>query len=352
VKRSSALLAAAVSASALALPAANAAPLAEGLVGPLQIDVSGDSVYVSQSFIGTITRIDADGSRHDVVHEEFAPGEFGDVAGVLAAEDGSVAYTTTIFREDHLAQLKRVAPGGDPEVVADLWEHEKTTNPDGRKSYGFQGLSEECAAQVPEEMGGGDAYRGILDAHPYALAEAPGGGWYVADAGANAVFEVSPDGDVSTVYVGRPQPVRVTAEIAGGMGLPECTVGHDYNFESVPTDVEVSGNGRLFISLLPGGPEGPELGARGKVVRFNPETKGDRTILTRLAGGTNVALAPNRRIFATETFGGQIIKANRRTGEVLRTYKMKLPAAVEYADGKVYVTKTVFGNGRLVVLHP
>jgi len=353
LKRSLCALAVAASASALAMPAALAAPLAEGLVTPLQIDVSGGSVYVAESFRGAITRVDADGSRHQVVQEEFAPGAFGDIAGVLAGDDGSVVYTVTTGDENGpAAQLKHATADGDMRVLADLWEYERTANPDGMRTYGFRGLSKECAAQVPEEIPGARGYKGILESHPYALADAPGGGWYVADAAANAVLKVMPSGKVSTVYVPRPQPIKVTAEIAAGIGLPECTVGHDYRFESVPTDVEVSAKGRVFISLLPGGPEGPELGARGKVVRFNPETGEDRTILTRLAGGTNVALAPNRRIFATETFGGRIIKANRRTGEVLRTYRMKLPAAVEYADGKLYVTKTVFGNGRLVVMHP
>ncbi len=345
----SVLLALAAGASALAMPAAHAAPLAEGLVSPLQIDVAGDSVFVSQAFAGTITRIDADGSRHDVVQEQFEG--FGDVAGVLASSDGSVVYTRTAF-ETAEAALKRAMPGGEPEVIADLGEHERTTNPDGERTYGFRGLSDECAAQVPEDIPGARGYKGIVEAHPYAVAEAPDGGWYVADAAANAVLKVMPGGAVSTVYVPRPQPITVTAEIAAGIGLPECVAGHDYRFESVPTDVEVSRNGRLFISLLPGGPEGPQLGARGKVVRFNPKTGDDTTILPRLAGATNVALGPNRRIFATETFGGRIIKANRRTGEVLRTYEMKLPAAVEYAGGKLYVTKTVFGNGRLVVRHP
>ncbi len=350
MNRSTAVLGLAVSVSALALPVAMAAPLAEGLVTPLQIDVSGDSVYVSQAFAGTITRIDADGSRRDVVQEKFQG--FGDVAGVLADPDGSVVYTITSFGEEPVAQLKRAMPNGDKEVIADLWNHERTTNPDGARTYGLGGLSDECAAQVPEDIPGVRGYKGILESHPYALAEAPDGGWYVADAAANAVLKVMPGGEVSTVYVPRPQPITVTAEIAAGIGLPACVTGHDYRFESVPTDVEVSRKGRLFISLLPGGPHGPELGARGKVVRFNPETGEDRTILIRLAGGTNLALAPHRRIFATETFGGQIIKANRRTGEVLRTYRMKLPAAVEYADGKLYVTKTVFGNGRVVVMHP
>ncbi len=345
------LLAVAASATALAMPAASAAPLAEGLVSPLQIDVSGGSVYVAQAFTGTITRIDADGSRHDVVQERFEG--FGDVAGVSAEDDGSVVYSFTVFDESNpIAHLKRVMPNGHTEVIADLREHEETVNPDSVRTYGFRGLSRECAAQVPEDIPGARGYKGIVDSHPYAVAQAPGGGWYVADAGANAVLKVTPGGNMSSVYVARPQPITVTAEMASNLGLPACVAGHDYRFESVPTDVEVSRKGRVFVSLLPGGPEGPELGARGKVVRFNPETGDDKTILTRLAGATNLALAPNRRIFATEIFGGQVVKANRRTGEVLRTYQMRLPAAVEYVGGKLYVTKTVFANGRLVVRHP
>ena len=342
------MLAVAASATALAMPAATAAPLAEGLVTPLQIDVSGDSVYVTQAFAGIVTRIDADGSRHDLVQEQ------GAVPAVAAARNGSAVYTFAGGDENGpISQLKRVMRNGDTTVVADLWEHERTMNPDRRKIYGFQGLGDECAAQVPQELGGGHPYKGILESNPYALADAPGGGWYVADAAANAVLKVMPGGDVSTVYVSRPQPITITADAAASLGLPDCTVGQEYRFESVPTDVEVSPrNDRLFISLLPGGPEGPELGARGKVVRYNPETGGDKTILRKLAGGTNLALAPHRRIFATELFGGRIIKADRRTGKVLETYPMNQPAAVEYAHRKLYVTKTVFGNGRLVVMRP
>jgi len=347
VKRSPVLLAILASASALALPAASAAPLAQGLVGPTQIDVEGDAVYVTQAFIGAVTKVHADGSTHNLVQEQ------GFVSGVAAADDGSVVYNFAGGDENGpISQLKRVMPSGETEVIADLWQHERTTNPDGHLTYGFRGLSRECAAQVPDYVPGARGYKGILESNPYAIADAPGGGWYVADAAANAVLKVTGDGSVSTVYVSRPQPVTITAEIAEGIGLPDCTAGHDYRFESVPTDVEVSRKGTLFVSLLPGGPEGPQLGARGKVVRVNPATGEDRTILTRLAGATNVALAPHRRIFATELFGGRVVKANRRTGEVVGTYEMKLPAAVEYADGKLYITKTIGGNGRLVVRHP
>jgi hypothetical protein len=337
----------AAGATALVLPAANASPLAEGLVGPTQIDVAGSSVYVTQEFLGTVTRIDADGSRHDLAQE------MGDVAGLDAESDGSVVYNFSGGDENGpISQLKRVMPDGTTEVVADLWEHEKTTNPDSGRTYGFRDLSDACAAQVPKGIPGANGYTGILESHPYAIADAPGGGWYIADAAGNAVLKAMPNGHVSTVYVSRPQPTMITADIASGFGMPDCTVGHSYYFESVPTDVEVSGHGKLFISLLPGGPEGPQLGARGKVVRVNPMTGEDKTILTHLAGATNVALAPHRRIFATELFGGQVIKANRRTGEVLRTYPMRAPAAVEYVDGMLYITKTIGGNGRLVVMHP
>lgn len=76
-------------------------------------------------------------------------------------------------------------------VLADTLAYEQENNPDQVNSYGFQGLSAECAALVPAEIGGG----------------AP------------------------------------------------------HNFEPVPIDVEIGDDGMLYVSTLPGGPEGPELGA-------------------------------------------------------------------------------------------
>ena len=54
-----------------------------------------------------------------------------------------------------------------------------------------------------------------------------------------------------------------------------CTVGHKFYFEPVPTDVEVH-DGLLYVTTLPGGPEDPSLGARGKVYTVDPAT-GDVT---------------------------------------------------------------------------
>ena len=103
--------------------------------------------------------------------------------------------------------------------VADLWRFEKRHNPDAAATYGFLNLSERCAAQVPAEIGG-KSYNGIVDAHPYALADAKGGGWYVADAGANAILHVSPRGSIKVVAVLPRQKTRVTAEAASALDLP------------------------------------------------------------------------------------------------------------------------------------
>ena len=126
-----------------------------------------------------------------------------------------------------------------------------------------------------------------------------------------------PGGEVSTVYVPRPQPITVTAEIAAGIRLPTCVIGHDY--------------------------------------RSSPSRPTSRC---RARAGSSSACCPKGRSWVPEARSSAStprranIKANRRTGEVLRTHRMKLPAAVEYADGKLYVTKTVFGNRRVVVMHP
>jgi hypothetical protein len=84
---------------------------------------------------------------------------------------------------------------------------------------------------------------------------------------------------------------------------PDCA-GATYNFEAVPTDVEVRG-GYLFVTTLPGGPEDPSLGARGKVYRVNPRTGDVKEIASGLLGATNLALKGGK-IYVAELFGGQI----------------------------------------------
>ena len=278
--------------SATAAPPSVSDPIATGLIGPLQFDV-GDhgQVYVGENFAGLLTRI-APSGRKKVLYGE----EDGEVGGV-ASDGHEVAWTYTQASEPpgetlaRLGSMRRPAASargavdipdallrtrsakGKVSTLADLAAYEVRHNPDGGQSYGFQGLSDECAASVPDYIGG-EPYPGIVESHPYAVANALGaGGWYVADAAANAILHVSPRGRVSLVDVLPAQKVAITAEAAQMLGLPECTVGKKYAFEPVPTDVEVDqATGKLVVSLLPGGPEDDSLGARGAVYRVNPKT--------------------------------------------------------------------------------
>ena len=235
-------------------------PIAEGLAGPLQLTVQGDTVYVGQSFAGLLTKITPHATEVIAVNPD------GEIAG--SAVDGqTVVYTTRngppVGPPDS-STLSRVRRG-TTSVVADLLAYETENNPDGDVQYGFQGITEECAALVPPEFGPA-SYTGTVDSHAYAVAEGAHK-WYIADAGGNDIIAVSGKGDVSTVAVLPPQPFVVTAEAAAGAGFPDCTVGLTYNFEPVPTDVEVSNSGILYVTTLPGGPEDPSLGARGRCTR-------------------------------------------------------------------------------------
>ena len=120
-----------------------------------------------------------------------------------------------------------------------------------------------------------------------------------------------------------PQPTEVTAEGAGALGLPDCTIGSTFAFEPVPTDVEVAKGGKLIVSLLPGGPEDPSLGARGAVYQVKAGSgghhhhgygrhgnHGSRGKVKLLAGGflgaTNVAIGDRGEIYVAELFGGKV----------------------------------------------
>jgi hypothetical protein len=337
----------------LAIPTASTAapapsePIAQGLVGPLQLDVgSHGQVYAAQNFIGTLTKIRKNGTTKNLVSE---PNE---VAGV-ASRGYTVAFTTTNGGEDTpttAAYLKVRQPNGHVRIVADLFKFEAKHNPDAGSVYGFRHLSQSCADSLAPlvDVIGPPTYTGLIDSHPYALANAPGGGWYVADAAGNDILKVSPKGHISVVFVLRPQKVVVSAEAAAGMGLPDCTIGKTYAFEPVPTDVEVNANGALIVSMLPGGPEDASLGARGGVIRIAGD--GEFANLAHgFLGATNVAIGKGGRIYVTELFGNRL--SMLRNGVISKVADLPSPAGVEYAHGKLYVSTDVFGNGSIVTIN-
>ena len=60
-----------------------------------------------------------------------------------------------------------IGGNGKPVAIGNIGIHEKKNNPDAKNSYGFRNLSDECAAQMPQD-GPPPAYKGIVETHPYA----------------------------------------------------------------------------------------------------------------------------------------------------------------------------------------
>jgi hypothetical protein len=359
LRRSRALTAATVVATAgvLAVGPAAAAPtpsrpIAQHLAGPLQIDVAKRGVYISESFAGLLTRVDRHGNvTHPATNQTGISG--------AAVRHGRVAFATTGGSQAKpLTQLKLLTRSGKVRVIANLGRFEKRHNPDSGRSYGFHDLSKSCrqkvASQFPEDPGHGRTYHGVVDSHPYAVANAPGGGWYVAEAAGNDILRVSPEGKIHVVYLAKHQPHVVTGKQAKAAGLPGCVAGHSYAFEPVPTDVEVTRGGRLVVSQLPGGPEGPALGARGSVVKVNPRKGTGHKIGSGFAGATNVAVGPHGEVYVTQLFGNRI-SVIRPNGSVHKVVDVNAPAALAWGRGKLFAAVGVFNQkqgGRVVTIRP
>lgn len=334
-------VAASVVAFVLAVEASAAtvsSPIATGLAGPLQLAVSGDDIYVGQSFAGILTEV---GEAAPVA---AAAGE-GEIAGVDVNGNGQLLYTSSGFDGAPYATLNVVRPNGKTAVLADLLAYEERNNPDHINTYGFQGLPAGCV--VPEEL---QPYTGIVESHPYAVAAINPGTAVVADAAGNDLLVVRGNGVVRTLAVLPPQLLQVTPELQQGLGLPACTVGASYGFESVPTDVEVGPDGLLYVSTLPGGPEDPSLGARGSVYTVDPRSGEVQRIATGFAGATNVAVAPEGTVYVSELFGGQVSRVVGAGGVPVAS--VPFPAALEWANGKLYATIDAFGNGSVVTITP
>ncbi|GAA4360957.1 ScyD/ScyE family protein [Angustibacter luteus] len=256
----------------------------------------------------------------------------GEVAGVAFAPDGAMAYTSLDYTNGN-ATLTITRQGKAP-VVADLSGFEASHNPDQNVTYGVDNPSQ-CVQDAFEPLGGATSQGGV-DSHAYSVTSWLFGSWIVADAGGNDLLKVDRWGHVSLLKVLPRQPLVVTADIAAGLGLPDCVVGVTYNFEPVPTDVEVGPWGHLYVSLLPGGPEGPQLGARGSVYTVNPFTRSTHRVATGFLGATNVAVDHRGTVYVAELFGGQI--STIQHGKVKPYVQLPGALAVELAGDKLFAS--------------
>ncbi|WP_427016970.1 ScyD/ScyE family protein [Pseudarthrobacter sp. P1] len=332
-----------------------AATLASGLLSPLSLAAgNGGTVYVAQNFGGTLTAIDGRGAT-GTIYQSPTPGSevgavsvhdgtlyFSDNAGVSPTSGASTAKLMAISRHDGMR------------TITDLARYEATENPDADVAYGFRDLDTACLAQLPPDIPG--AYTGTVDSHVYATA--PGRHeLFVADAGGNDILAVDPDsGDVRTVAVLPPQPAVVTAEAVAALGLPACTLNHRYYFEPVPTDVAVGPDGLLYVSTLPGGPEGPQLGARGKIYSIDPSTGSIHRVVSGLLSPTGLAITGSGDIYVAELFGDRISVARAGDDTAEPFLSLPHPAALVLKGSTLYATVDVLPaenmapNGRVVAI--
>ncbi|MCB1255460.1 MAG: ScyD/ScyE family protein [Microthrixaceae bacterium] len=324
-----------------------AGPHAQGLVMPLSMDLlnGGTRALVSQAGIGTASIVSSNGSVRDVFAEEG-------LNAVAAGPFGTVLYTANSGGDGPegpsgplVSQLKIRFPGGQTHVLADLGTYEQTKNPDGVNTYGITDLDQDCAAQWPTDQFGPPSFTGGINSNPFKLAVSLFG-VYVVDSGANAILFVDWMGRISTVAVLPPQPTVITDP--SNLGLPDCVAGHTYNFEAVPTDMEFSWLSAI-VSLLPGGPEGPELGARGSVVRLNLWNGKTTPVAGGFLGATDLAVSPAGTIYVTELFGDRVTKVTKHGNQTVA--ELPMPAAIEWAgNGRLVVAYNVFASGEIATI--
>ena len=281
------------------LPTPTPTVLTTAVGAPFNLEVRHGRVLVADG-AGQIGKVQSDGTVKTVV------GGVEGASGVALSRNGKyLAYTHTVGGPPAGITDGGVTIEGPRafKATADTLAYEKANNPDKANHYGLADPSQ-CTVDPNAPDGVPPlSYTGAIDSHAYSLT-AFGKGFVLADAGANALLRISRTGAISTLAVLPPQPATVTKEAAAGVGLI-CSGDVTYNFEPVPTDVEVGEDGFLYVTTLPGGPEDPSLGARGKVYRVNPWNGKVKEVATGLLGATNLALSGGK-IYVAELFAGRI----------------------------------------------
>ncbi len=315
------------------------------VVAPFSLAVRKGKVYVADGGTGLVSRL----VRGKLKTIATGPTNPGDVAGLAVSRNGRyLAYTATVDESHTKTSLEIRGPLGR-RVHADLAGYEARINPDKIRVYGVEKPSK-CVADTIGKIPDGPpvTYAGQVDSHPYAVASY-GKKWIVADAGGNDLLWVDRHGKVSTAAVLPRQPLYITKTIAKSLGLAACAVGVTYNFEAVPTDVEVGPDGYLYVSTLVGGPEDPSLGARSRVYRVDPATGHSTKVGDKLSGATNLAVDRTGHIYVAELFAGRIsvLKDGRP-----QTYA-ELPSALSVetgARGSLWAG-TLAGKGQGTIVH-
>jgi sugar lactone lactonase YvrE len=221
-------------------------------------------------------------------------GETLGTSDVGVGPDGTIWYTVgapgvgaaelrdTIVGGEGMGQLYRLDADGQPQSVADLAAYETANNPDA------------------DQPGNAEP-----DSNVNGLAVAADG-VAVADAGANALYWVDGDGNISVlavfpVVMQAPPPGPLTPAAspeAAASAAPAASVAapQEIPMDPVPTSVAIGPDGAYYVGLLTGFPFPP---GGASVLRVTP----DGEVSTYASGFTNVidvAFGPDGTLYVLE----------------------------------------------------
>lgn len=332
---------AAAATSCVVLPTSGAAAAAHGdrfrvakvisskLVGPLQFAI-GRHVYVADSFTSTLTDLRTD----KVLATGGNPRKGGDLAGVAVAPRlNDVGYTASNGTHSYTRFV--LLHNDKPTFKANLAALERNRNPDHPVTYGAVNPTK-CQVNVLKAAHFPVRYRGHVDSHPYSVVYTGNHTWTVADAGGNDIIRIDTMHHRKSVLAVLPaQPFTASKRFVAANHLPKCMIGLRYMTESVPTDVERGPDGMLYVSTLPGGPELPGIGARGRIWSISP-SGALRLIGRGFHDLTNIAVARGGTVFGVELSKSRISMLH--SGKAVPVMSLPGVVAIEWAQGHLYAS--------------
>lgn len=174
--------------------------------------------------------------------------------------------------------------GGNTRNVANLLRFERENNSDG---------AEDPFTGDPE-----------LNSNPYSTVSYANGTHIVADAGANALIKVGPDGKLSVRAV---FPTRRVAN-PGDFGLPP-----GFRYQSVPDAVAAGPGGTLYVGELTGY---PFLKGAARVYKVRPDSRVPRVYAEGFTNIIDIAVGRDGSVYVLELLEDGLLQAEEPGGSL------------------------------------